>query len=154
MVKGQEHKAGLMEKARHCDNCLCWLEYCEAECCKGFQCPVGPNANITIRNGVFRLPVPMSPDKKWYFRLHGVRVDGDVLIIGKKHCVFSQGLITVNMRCQLLTKENLCAGHPDDKPEICRDLRLETARQALPMGSEVPEAGYRLTPRCLFNYKK
>lgn len=153
-MKGQDHRADRIDKARHCDNCLCWLKYCKAECCKGFQCPIGPNANITIRDGIFRLPVPMNPDKRWYFELHGVRVDGNVLIIPKKHAIFSPGLITVNMRCGLLTRQNLCAGHPDDKPDICRDLTWETTRNALPVGTEVPEEGYRLTPNCLFNYKK
>jgi Fe-S-cluster containining protein len=153
-VEGNEYKAAMIEKARHCDSCLCWLQYCEAECCKGFQCPVGESANLTIRNGVLRIPAPMNPDKKWYFELHGVRVDGNVLNIPKAHCVFSPRLVTVNMWCKLLTKDNLCAGHPDKKPEICTGLTMETTKGALPMGSEAPEDGYRLTPNCLFNYKK
>jgi hypothetical protein len=144
----------MIDRARDCDNCLCWLQYCEAECCKGFQCPVGPNANIAIRGGMLRLPVPMNPDKKWYFELHGVQVDGNVLIIPERHCQFSPRLVTVHMRCRLLTDTNLCDGHPDNKPDICRGLTWETTRNALPMGSVVPQEGYRLTPNCLFNYKK
>ena len=143
-----------IEEARGCDDCLCWLEYCHAECCKGFQCPIGPDAETTIKDGVFKIRVPMNPDKKWYFELHGVKVEDDWLHIPEECCEFLPRLVTVHMRCKLLTGNNLCAGHPDDKPEICRGLTLDTTKQALPMGSEAPEEGYRLTPNCLFNYKK
>jgi hypothetical protein len=146
--------SAMIEKAKGCDNCLCWLKYCNAECCRGFQCPVGPNVRTTIKDGVLTVSVPMDPDRKWYYELHGVTVAGNFLSILKEHCEFLPGLVIAHMRCKLLTKDNLCAGHPDNKPEVCKGLTLETTRQALPMGSDAPEAGYRLTPNCLFNFKR
>lgn len=144
----------MIEEADECDHCLCWLKYCKAECCKGFQCPIGPDVNMTIRDGILKLPVPMNPDRRWYFELHGIEVKGNVLSIPREHCEFYPRLVIVNVWCGLLTKDNLCAGHPDNKPEICRGLTLETTRQVLPIGSEDSGEGYRLTPTCLFNYKK
>ena len=153
-MKTKKHKITMIEKAKGCDNCLCWLKYCDAECCKGFQCPVGSNTDTTVKDGVFRIRVPMNPDKKWYFELHGVKVEGDVLNIPEVCCEFLPRLVTVHMRCELLTKDNLCAGHPDNKPEVCKGLTLETTKHALPMDADATEEGYRLTPNCLFNFKK
>ena len=103
---------------------------------------------------MFKIPVPMDPDRKWYYELHGVKVEGNVLNIPEEHCEFLPVLVIAHMQCKLLTKDNLCAGHLDDKPEVCKGLTLEKTRQALPMGSDAREAGYRLTPNCLFNFKK
>lgn len=144
----------MIEKAKSCHDCLCWLEYCKAECCKGFECPVGSNAERTIKDGVFKVRVPMNPDKRWYLELHGVKVQGDVLIIPAECCEFLPHLVTVHMTCKLLTEDNLCAGHADGKPEICKGLTLESTRNVLPVESHAAEEGYRLTPDCLFNFKK
>ena len=146
--------AAVIEKAKACDHCLCWLKYCHAKCCMGFQYLIIPNTRPIIKDGVFDVSVPIDPDKKWYYELHGVKVEGNVLKIPEEHCEFLPGLVIAHMRCKLSTTDNLCAGHPDDKPEVCKGLTLETTRQALPMGSDAPEAGYRLTPNCLFNFKK
>jgi len=46
--------------------------------------------------------------------------------------------------CKIM-KGNLCEGHPDNKPEICKMLTLETAQlQGKP---------FELTDNCLFKYK-
>ena len=153
-MKTESHKMTMIEKAKGCDNCLCWLQYCKAECCRGFQCPVVSNTDPTIVDGLFRIRVPMNRDKKWYFELHGVKVEGSVLNIPEACCEFQPRLVTVNMRCRLLTQDNLCAGHPGNKPEVCKGLTLESTKHALPMGTDATEAGYRVTPNCLFAYKK
>jgi len=57
-MKKEKHKMTMIEKARECDNCLCWLKYCDAECCKGFQCPIGPDTGTWIKDGVFKIRVP------------------------------------------------------------------------------------------------
>ena len=46
--------------------------------------------------------------------------------------------------CKLL-KGNLCEGHPNKKPEICKLLTLETAK--------LPGQPFELTDNCLFKYK-
>ena len=78
-----------------------------------------------------------------------MKVAGNVLSIPEEHCGFLPWLAFAHRRCELLTKDNVCAGHPEDKPEVCKGLTLETTRQALSMGWDAPEAGYRLTPNCL-----
>jgi hypothetical protein len=153
-MKAKHDKATMIAKAKNCDDCLCWLNYCDAECCRGFQCPTGPNAHMKIRDGVLEVRVPMNRDKKWYYELHGVQVEGTVIGIPEVCCEFLPGHVNVHMRCKLLTSDNLCAGHPDNKPEICKGLTWETTRQALPMDADAKEAGYRLTPNCLFIFKK
>jgi hypothetical protein len=85
----------------------------------------------------------MTPDRKWYFELHGVEVQDDVLLIPKEHCSFTPELILVHMRCNQLTVENLCSGHPENKPDICKNYTLENAK----------EGKCYLTPNCLFVYK-
>ena len=57
-MKKEKHKMTMIEKARECDNCLCWLKYCDSECCKGFQCPIGPDTGTWIKDGVFKIRVP------------------------------------------------------------------------------------------------
>ena len=153
-MKKEKYEMTMIKKARDCDDCLCWLKYCDAECCKGFQCPTGPNTGATIEDGVFKIRVPMNPDKKWYFELHGVRVHDNTLNIPEERCEFLPRLVSVHMPCEFLTEDNLCIGHPDNKPEICKGLTLETIQQALPKDSDAAQEGYRLTPNCLFKYKK
>ena len=46
--------------------------------------------------------------------------------------------------CSLL-KNNLCEGHPDKKPELCKSLTLETIK--------TPGQCFEMTQNCLFKYK-
>lgn len=133
----------LPEKAKTCEDCLCWLKYCKAECCSRFQFPVGPRSDVDIRDGVLRVRIRMTPDRKWYFELHGIEVQGAVLHIPEENCHFMPTLITVHMRCVLLAEGNLCLGHPDKKPKICQEVTLDNARRGT----------CELTPNCLFQYK-
>jgi hypothetical protein len=91
-----------------------------------------------------KVRIPITPDLRWYFKLHGVEVQHDLLLIPQKDCKFTPGLLSVYRRCSLLTSENLCAGHPDNKPRTCKNLTLDSAKQGQ----------YRLTPNCLFLYKQ
>ncbi|MBN1841904.1 MAG: hypothetical protein JW883_06435 [Deltaproteobacteria bacterium] len=86
----------------------------------------------------------MTTDLKWYFELHGIEVQNDVLLIPEEDCRFTPGLLSVHKRCGLLTSENLCSGHPDNKPNICKNLTLDNAKKGK----------YHLTPNCLFVYKQ
>lgn len=132
------------EEAKTCDNCLCWLKYCMAECCRQFHFPLGPRSDIVVAGGCARVRIPMTQDRQWYFELHGVRICDDVLVIPETHCAFKPGLLSVSMPCSLLTADNLCSGHPENKPVLCRNLTLNSAREGI----------YHLTSNCLFAYKK
>lgn len=99
---------------------------------------------MVLEDAIVRVRIPMTTDHEWYFVLHGIQVEDDVLFIPEKDCRFTPGLLSVYRRCRLLTADNLCAGHPNKKPDICRNLTLENAK----------EGKYHLTPNCLFIYKQ
>ena len=132
-----------VDKARECDNCLCWLEYCGAECCSQFHFPTNRSSDVTVEADIVKIRIPMTKDRKWYFELHGVEMADDMLLISKRHCRFLPELISVYMRCSFLADKNLCSGHPADKPDICKNVTLENAK----------EGKCDLTPNCLFGYK-
>ena len=143
-MKTQNQNMTIMERAKSCDDCLCWLEYCEAECCSQFYFPIGPTSDVVIEDSVVKIRIPMTPDRKWYFELHGIEVQEDVLLIPEEHCSFAPEIISVHMQCSLLTAEHLCSGHPEKKPDICRNVTLDNAKQDK----------CDLTPNCLFVYKQ
>ncbi len=134
----------LTERAKACHNCVCWLQHCQAECCSQFHFPLQLASDVVLEDAIVRVRIPMTTDRKWYFELHGIEVQDDVLLIPEKDCRFNPGLLSVHRRCSLLTAENLCAGHPDNKPDICKNLTLDNAK----------EGKYHLTPNCLFVYKQ
>jgi len=133
----------LAREAADCDDCLQWLKHCHAECCNhfGFYLPPGFEEPAT---GDIRLYLKLSPDAKRYYELHGVRVMGDVLVLPPERCVFLSDRIWVTMPCSALTEDFRCGLHNSGKPKLCADLTLETAR----------DPGYRLTPKCLYRYKR
>lgn len=134
----------MTEEAKTCNNCLCWLQYCAAECCSQFRFPTRPTSDIAVENDIVKVRIPLNPDRKWYFELHGIEVQDDTLLIPRKHCILTRGLISVRMRCSLLTVEDLCSGHPENKPDICKNLTLDN----------VKKGKCDLTPKCLFMYKR
>jgi len=134
----------MTEEAKRCDDCLCWLQHCSAECCSQFHFPINPKSDIAVEDNIVRIRIPITSDRRWYFELHGIEVQDDVLLIPKEHCSFTSELISVYMRCNHLTVENLCYGHPENKPDICKNVTLDNAR----------EGKCDLTPNCLFLYKQ
>ena len=134
----------LSEKARSCHDCLCWLEHCNAECCQQFHFPIKPTSDVAMDGLTVRIRIPMSSDRRWYFELHGVQVRGNDLLIPKVDCHFTSATqLSVHKRCRLLTAQNLCAGHPEGKPDICKNVTLKNAKNG----------NCDLTPNCLFTYK-
>jgi hypothetical protein len=133
----------LIEESRRCDNCLCWLKYCEAECCCHFNFRLTPQSDVFYSQTEVRIRVRVTPDLKKYLELHGIRIEGDVVVIPNDNCDISQSRLSVTKRCTALQEDFLCRLHPDGKPDYCKQLSWETAR----------EEGYEITPRCLFRYK-
>lgn len=143
-MKTLNQNVTISEKAKECDDCLCWLQHCEAECCKQFHFPINTKSDVAVEDNTVKIRIPITQDRSWYFELHRIEVQDDVLLIPKKHCSFRPGLISVHMRCGLLTVENLCSGHPENKPDICKNVTLDNAK----------EGKCELTPNCLFVYKQ
>ena len=100
-------------------------------------------SDISVYGTDVRVRIPMSPDRKWYFELHRIELLGNILIIPKADCHLTENLLSVYRSCRLLTHDRLCSGHPDDKPDICKNVTIENAR----------EGNCDLTPNCLFTFK-
>ena len=133
----------LVEKAGKCDNCLCWLEHCEAECCYHFSFRLNPRSDVVYSQDMVRIRIRITPDLRKYLELHGSELENDVVVIPRDKCDISPGRIAVTMRCVALQKNLLCQLHPEGKPDYCKNLTWVTAQQE----------GYEITPRCLFGYK-
>lgn len=91
----------------------------------------------------------LSPDERWYFKLHGVQCLRGELRFSKEH-IFIQhndkNTLIYMRKCDYLLPNYKCKGHPDKKPTLCKMLTEETAKGAL--------KGISLTHNCLFRYKK
>lgn len=133
----------LIEAARSCEECTCWLEVCEAECCKIFT------FNLTLRSDVrfgpdeVRLHTAITPDLKRYYELHGATVEGDWVTVPRSACRTTLDKLEVFMTCRELRDDGLCGLHKRGKPSACADLDLRTASSG----------DWALTPRCLYGYK-
>jgi hypothetical protein len=137
------NEAGLLAEAVECDNCLCWLEHCEAECCRVFTFYLTLRSDVAFGKDEVRLHTVMTPDLKRYYELHGARVEGDWVVVPREACKTTLDRLEVYMTCRELRADNLCGLHKKGKPRACAELTLETA-----------ESGdYGITPRCLYGYK-
>jgi len=136
----------LIEEAKHCTKCTEWLHHCKAECCKVFSvdlkyCISNPECDFTKKYVTFK--ILLSPDMQWYVRLRDCTYSRGFLKIQSKYCYVKGKLIYVYKTCKQL-KNNLCVGHPNQKPKICRDFTFETMKT---MKDVI------ITPNCLFKYK-
>lgn len=132
-------------EAKNCKDCLGWHKHCKAECCKTILLNIDPR--ILDGNGKYIVIKvnPMSPSDQRYYHLKDVRYTRETLrfqkdriqVIGRKVYYFHQ--------CSLLDENNLCKGHPDKKPHLCKALTIDTA--------DKENQGYTVTENCLFKYK-
>jgi len=135
-----------IEEAKHCTKCTEWLHHCKAECCRVCSisltyCISNPKCDFTKKYVVFK--ILLASDMQWYFRLRGFTYARSILKINSKYCVVKGEYIYIYKDCKLL-KNNLCLGHPNLKPKICREFNFETMNTM---------EGVMLTPNCLFKYK-
>jgi hypothetical protein len=89
---GPEQEA-LLEESLSCDDCLCWLHHCEAECCHGFNFRLKPFCNVKRVGDEVHVRTPLSPDLERYYELHGVHVRDGALILPASACDFSVGFV-------------------------------------------------------------
>ena len=136
----------LFERAKHCSSCLDWHGVCDAECCKKFTVS---SKRLLVHKSNFEkglvvfLP-PSSFDVRRYLRLHGVVFVHGFARVKAEKVVFAGGVVVVFRRCSWLDNDNLCLGHPDDKPWVCKNFTVETFGN-----KEFGECG-----KCLFKYKR
>jgi hypothetical protein len=123
-------EARLRAKALKAENCLDWLEVCQAACCREFEVPARMvrlnEASITI---VFPPFAKLSSDQRMYYRLHGGIITGRYAVFklkdstGKKLLQMNRRgpMMAIHRRCNNLNDQNLCDGWASgDRPEICK----------------------------------
>jgi hypothetical protein len=135
----------LVEAAKQCEDCLCWLQHCEAECCHLFHFHLTPRSDVVYLEDVVRIHTPLTTDSARYYVLHGAAVDRDreIVVVPRASCKVSSTQLAVTMRCTALRDDLLCSLHESGKPECCEGFTWDTTTAG--------DSG--LTPRCLFTYK-
>jgi len=133
----------LIERARTCDNCLCWHDVCNAECCRIAILNIPP-ALLPTKGKWLKVRYPLFVDSRWYFRMRGVKHTHGFLKYPLEKCKVEDGRIIYHQDCSAL-KGNLCSGHPSYKPQPCKKLTMNYVRKG---GKDI-----YLTPNCLFRYK-
>lgn len=135
------------EEAKTCKGCLGWHKYCKAECCKTIELNIDPKLIDKSKTEylVIRINRNMSPSDQYYYMLHDVRYTRNTLRFRKDRLKVIGRKVYYFYKCNLLDENNLCKGHPNNKPELCKKLTLET--------SNIKKGGYMLTDNCLFKYK-
>jgi len=130
-------------EASKCSNCLQWHHYCKAECCKIVFLKI--DLDELKKSGKYISIKVKQPFTDWrYYSLRDVEYLRGLLRFKKERIVVVGRKVMYIHPCKLL-KNNLCEGHPDKKPELCKLLTLET--------SKLLGQGFELTDNCLFKYK-
>ncbi len=131
-------------EAVKCSTCKEWHKHCNAECCRLIFLNIdpkeldGPGKLFTIK------PESLELSDQRYYRIHDVEYLRGFLRFKKERIIVVGRKVIYIHNCKFL-KNNLCEGHPDNTPELCRALTLETAKLA---GQH-----FELTDNCLFKYK-
>ena len=133
----------IYEEARTAGDCTQWLHHCKAECCKTTYIK---GVSQRLRKGqLVRVELePISADMKWYYELHGIRVDKNVISFRATEFEQKGDLLVLKKPCANLTSDYKCGEwHSGNRPEWCKVFTLDTAK------------GYRksITPNCLYKYK-
>jgi len=140
----EEEKQRYIEASK-CKGCLDWHHHCQAECCKIIFLDIDPDK---LKCGGRFFSVKISDLRNFvdrrYYQLHDVECVRGLLRFKKSKIITVGRKVMYISPCKLL-KDNLCMGHPDKKPELCKMLTLENAK--------IPEQPFRLTDNCLFKYK-
>lgn len=136
----------LIERAKNTEDCLEWLDVCQAECCRSINVYI--KAKMTSVNAMVQLKQDISEDMLEYYKWHKVKILGKRLMLFPrkylKKIKKSKLKYEYTCPCEMLLKNNHCSVHGTDrKPKLCRQLTAETARYMMK----------NLTPNCLFKYK-
>jgi len=138
----EEDKERYVEASK-CEDCLSWHKHCNAECCRIVFLKIDPEQ--LKKPGRFFTIRTERPLEDWrYYHLRDVECVRGLLRF-RKDRIFVVGRKVMYIHDCKFLKNNLCEGHPDHKPELCRLLTLET--------SQLPGQPFELTDNCLFKYK-
>jgi len=135
------------QEAKGCEDCLSWHKHCKAECCKIVSLNINPEDLEKTQSPHLIIKVgPISPSDQRYYALRDVSYTRSTLRFKKERIyVFGRKVFYIH-KCSLLDDNNLCKGHPNKKPEMCRSLISDTAYEK--------NNEYFITENCLFKYKE
>ena len=140
----EEDKQRYIEASK-CEDCLSWHHHCKAECCKIIFLKINPEElEKGVRFFTMKPKKPLSPQMRRYYQLRDVECIRGLMRFKKERIIVVGRKVMYVYPCKLL-KGNLCGGHPDNKPELCKMLTLETAK--------ILGQPFELTDNCLFRYK-
>jgi len=138
----EEDKQRYIEASK-CEDCLGWHHHCKAECCKIVFLNIEPE-ELEKPGKLLSIKIK-QPFKDWrYYQLRDVEYVRGFLRFKKERIIIVGRKAMYVYPCKLLDG-NLCKGHPDKKPEICRMLNLEVAK--------LSNQPFVITDNCLFKYK-
>ena len=101
-----------------CDNCLCHLEICKAECCKEFSLEIP--RTLRVFRGMVIQEVINDINMIDYYKLHSIEFQGRVGLFRLDNFKRDGSKLILYKTCSALTKNNLCSLHGTDKqPKVC-----------------------------------
>jgi hypothetical protein len=130
----------------NCNNCLCHLKICKAECCKTFNVITPGEHSPDYKNQTVQFKIEnITPDLVHYYKLHGCIVHGDIITFKCSSYdvipLIGQTKIVFHKRCKALTTRNLCRLHNlGTQPLVCHT----------PNNKGEPIPGASVTPNCLY----
>lgn len=131
-----------MEK-NDCDNCLCNLHRCQAECCKLFI--VGAQQGAKYEKGQIVMFQCDIPDVQEYYRLHGCGVMDNTIIVVLNNFKQIKNRLFIYGDCKYLDENLHCIHHSDGlQPQMC----------AFPNKEDHDLEGIYVTPNCIYKEGK
>ena len=128
-----------------CDNCLCNLERCHAECCKLFLIKATPHQ--VYKKGMIIYFECKDEDMQLYYSLHGCGVMGDTILIPLDEFKVIKNMLHISMQCKYLDDNNQCMHHADGlQPKICAYPNKDTIQPG-------DNKKIWITPNCVYGDK-
>jgi hypothetical protein len=127
-----------------CDNCICNLKICQAECCKQFT--IMNNPDVKLEKGTIIRWEEKNDDLRYYFELHNGMIHHNWVLFALDNFEIKGNKVYVYERCKMLGNDNMCTVHNTDKqPKICQYPNKEHNGK---------DKGIFLTENCIFRRNK
>lgn len=124
-----------------CNNCLCNLDKCNAECCKLFLVKAMPHQ--VYRKGQILTFECKDLDLQHYYILHGCKVGNNTVYIKLEEFKVINHMLHISLTCEYL-QDNKCIHHSDGlQPKICAFPNINN-----PIGDGVHKLF--MTPNCIY----
>jgi len=122
-----------------CDNCLCNLKFCEAECCKQFRLKI-PRTRLFKGQTIYFKEEDES--MRYYYKVHGCEVIGENIVVKLNKFKKDGNLLYVYQTCKMLDENNMCKLHNSPlQPKVCKYPNKDDG---------IGDEKIYLTPRCIY----